>query len=192
MGSSVIIAVIVFFYCLSSQLRGDENQWKALPEAWQLTATGWRDDSLLEHSFLLHLHTHTHTEAGLSTCVITQRARTETHKHTSLLASAKGDRYRPRQGFNWSRSQFNASRGLTVIGGRKRWRGEGFGEEIIQPMTLKPTALDDSDSVTWPTKMRQGRWGSTGRDLGSGGMCDIKRNLIPISLWSLWPDLSYF
>lgn len=39
MGSSVIIAVIVF-YCLSSQLRGDENQWKALPAAWQLTATG--------------------------------------------------------------------------------------------------------------------------------------------------------
>lgn len=38
---AVIIAVIVF-YCLSSLLRGDENQWQAFPVAWQPHLCGTR------------------------------------------------------------------------------------------------------------------------------------------------------
>lgn len=38
---AVIIAVIVF-YCLSSLLRGDENQWQAFPVAWQPHLCGAR------------------------------------------------------------------------------------------------------------------------------------------------------
>lgn len=144
------------------------------------------EEMTLCYSSLFH-YTHTHTRGPVHMW--------DTMRHTNLLhywLLQKEIAIRPRQGFNWSRSQFNASRGLTVIGGKKRWRGEGFGEEILQSMTLKPTALDDRNSVTWPTKMRQGRWGSMGRDLGSGGMGDIKWNLIPISLWSLRPNLGYF
>lgn len=39
MASSVVIITVIVFYCLSSLLRGDENQWQALPAAWQPTAT---------------------------------------------------------------------------------------------------------------------------------------------------------
>lgn len=39
MGSSVVFISVIVFYCLSSLLRADENQWQALPAAWQLTAT---------------------------------------------------------------------------------------------------------------------------------------------------------
>lgn len=47
MASSAVIMTVVVFYCLSSRLRGDENQWQALPAAWQPSTTGDGDDSLL-------------------------------------------------------------------------------------------------------------------------------------------------
>lgn len=148
------------------------------------------EEMTLWYSSLFH-YTRTHTRGPVHMCNHTM----STHGHTTSLhywLPQKEIAIGPRQGFNWSQSQFNARRGLTVIVGKKRGRGEGFGEEILQPVTLKPAALDDRNSVTWPTKMRPGCWESTDGDLGSSEMGDIKLNLIPISLWSLWPDLGYF
>lgn len=51
---AVIIAVIVF-YCLSSLLRGNENQWQAFPVAWQPHLCG--------------THTHSHMHIFLSLAV---------------------------------------------------------------------------------------------------------------------------
>lgn len=189
MGSSVIIAVIVFLLSFISVKR----RWKSMESSPCGLAADWnRLKRWLSVIALFHYtHKRTHTRGPVRMCNHTMSMHWDTNLlHYWLLQ--KEIAIRLRLGFNWSRLQFNASRGLTVIGGRKRWRGEGIGEEILQTMTLKPAALDDRNSCDVTHKDATGSLRKHGQRSGRGGMGDIKLNLIPISLWSLRPDLGYF
>lgn len=129
MASSVVIITVIVFYCLSSLLRGDENQWQALPAAWQPTATHWRGWRWLS-VIALSPSTHTHTHSQAHPHVYSHTVHTRSSHHWLLRREiAIG----VRQGFNWSWSQFNVRQGLAVIGGREEGEGRVWGGDITVP-----------------------------------------------------------
>lgn len=127
MASSVVIITIIVFYCLSSLLRGDENQWQALPAAWQPTATHWRRWKWLS---VIALSFDTHRQARPHVYSHAENTHTNFSHHWLLWREIT---IRVRQGFNWSWSQFNVRQGLAVIGGREEGEGRVWGGDITVP-----------------------------------------------------------
>lgn len=148
-------------YCFLFSFLSVKRRWKSMVGSPCGLATDSNPLKTMEMAFC-YSSLLQHTQSGTYTCVLTYWTHTNFSNHWLLRREiAIG----VRQGFNWSWSQFNVRQGLAVIGRREEGVGGGFGEEISQSLTLKPAALNERNSVMWPTKMWECCWESANRKL---------------------------
>lgn len=184
MASSVVIIPVIVFHCLSSLLRGDENQWQALPAAWQPAASrrgGWRWLRVTAPSF----DTRAHRQASTHVCWHTVRI----HGHTNFPRYWRLRReiaIRVRQGFNWSWSQFNVRHGLTVIGGREEGEGRVWRGDITVPdvKTHCPWWQEFCDVTHKDVRVLLGKcWWKAGQWRDGRHQAELNPNF-PVTFWA--------